>query len=78
MISDRMENWKNAIKFKECKWYQVCPMKTYYEQGKLEKKWIDMYCKGDWTNCVRYLMEETGQPHPDFMLPDGTLYDDLN
>jgi hypothetical protein len=53
-------------------------MKTYYEQGKLEKKWIDMYCKGDWTNCVRYHMEETGQPHPDFMLPDGTLYDDLN
>ena len=53
-------------------------MKTYYEQGKLDKKWIDMYCKGDWTNCVRYHMEDTGQPHPDFMLPDGTLYDDLN
>jgi uracil-DNA glycosylase len=78
MISGRMKNWKNTIKFKECKWYQVCPMKAFYEEGKLDKKWIDLYCKGDWTNCVRYHMEETGQPHPDFMLPDGTLYDDLN
>lgn len=62
--------------FKECKWYQVCPMKFFYEQGRLDKKWIDMYCKGDWNKCIRYAMEEKGQPHPDWMLPDGTI--DLN
>jgi len=57
----------------ECKWYPVCPMKRFYEQGKLDKKWIETYCKGDWESCVRYQMEETGQPHPDNMLPDGRL-----
>jgi len=46
-------------------------MKMYYEEGKLDKKWIEQYCKNDWKNCVRYKMEESGIPHPDNMLPDG-------
>ena len=58
---------------KECKWYQVCPMKKFYEQGKLDKKWIELYCKGDWDNCVRYHMEENGKSHPDNMMPDGSI-----
>lgn len=52
-------------------------MKYYYEQGILEKKWIEDYCHGDWSSCVRYHMEEKGQPHPDYMLPDGTLCEEL-
>ncbi len=64
--------------FKECKWYQLCPMKTYYKQGRLDKKWIDVYCKGDWDSCIRYDMEESGQPHPDNMLPDGSIDETLN
>ena len=60
-----------------CKWYPVCPMKGYYEQGKLDKSWIDKYCKGDWRSCVRFHMEEEGEPHPDWMLPNGELKDDL-
>lgn len=56
---------------KECKWYRVCPMKMYYKEVKLDKKWIEQYCKNDWENCVRYKMEESGIPHPDNMLPDG-------
>jgi len=35
------------------------------------------YCKGDWSKCVRYEMEETGHYHPDNMLPDGSIDDDL-
>jgi uracil-DNA glycosylase len=58
---------------KKCKWYEACPMKTYYEEGLLDKKWIELYCKGDWESCVRYYMEENGRPHADYMLPDGTL-----
>lgn len=57
----------------ECKWYPVCPMKQYYERGRLDQKWITLYCKDDWESCVRYKMEETGRPHPDWMLPDGSL-----
>jgi len=60
-----------------CKWFEVCPLKRFYEEGKLEKKWIEDYCKGDYKNCVRYSMEEEGIPHPDNMLPNGEIRDDL-
>jgi uracil-DNA glycosylase family 4 len=56
----------------DCKWFPSCPMKRFYEKGRLERKWIELYCKGDWENCVRYKMEEQGQDHPDWMLPDGS------
>ncbi len=57
----------------ECKWYCCCPMKRFYEQGRLLRKWIELYCHGDWQNCVRYQMEERGEYHPDRMLPDGSI-----
>ena len=55
-----------------CKWYEVCPMRVFYEQGKLSKYWIDRYCHGDWESCIRFRMEESGRPHSDNMLPDGS------
>jgi len=63
---------------KNCKWYPVCPMRKFYMEGKLDKMWIELYCKGDWKSCVRYQMEERGEPHPDWMLPDGTLDEKLH
>lgn len=75
--SVREEVIKNYHKLKalltDCKWYQVCPMKRYYESGMLDKKWVELYCKGNWESCVRYWMEERGEEHPDWMLPDGTI-----
>lgn len=72
-----MDNEKIASGNVQCKWYPVCPMKSFYEAGKLDKKWILTYCKGDWSKCVRYVMEESGQPHPDNMLPDGSIDTEL-
>jgi DNA polymerase len=60
-----------------CKWYWLCPLKFYYEQGKLDKKWIDKYCMGNWESCARYQMEERGEPHPDYMLPNGEIREEL-
>jgi len=62
---------------RECKWYHVCPMKRYREEGILDRKWVELYCKGDWESCQRYHMEESGEPHPDWMLPNGTLDEKL-
>jgi DNA polymerase len=62
---------------RQCKWYPVCPVKRYFEQGKLDKKWIELYCKGSWKKCRRYRMEESGNYHPDWMLPDGTICESL-
>ncbi len=57
----------------DCKWFMCCPMKRFFEEGRLQKRWIELYCKGDWMSCERYHMEERGEPHPDWMLPDGSL-----
>jgi len=48
-------------------------MKRFHDSGSLDPRWVERYCRGDWNNCVRYEMEEKGKPHPDWMLPDGTL-----
>ena len=52
-------------------------MKFFYEKGKLDKKWIDDYCHGNWQNCVRFEKEETGIYHPDNMLPNGEIDEQL-
>jgi len=56
-----------------CKWYDVCPLKRFYEEGRLDKRWVEDYCKGDYSKCVRYKMEEAGTYHPDNMMPDGAI-----
>jgi hypothetical protein len=39
-----MEDFKNMKSENICKWYNICPMKRYFKEGKLDKKWIDEYC----------------------------------
>lgn len=68
---------KLPVLLQTCKWYPACPMKWFYEEGRLEKSWIELYCKGDWESCVRYALEEQSRYHPDWMLPDGSLDEKL-
>jgi len=73
-----IENYKKLkIIIKDCKWYPTCPMKRFYEEGLLDWKWIQNYCKGDWESCIRYQMEEKGEYHSDYMLPDGRINEKL-
>jgi uracil-DNA glycosylase family 4 len=78
-ISDEMtENYRKLkTLMAECKWFPCCPMKRFLKEGRIQKRWIDLYCKGDWKSCVRYHMEERGESHPDWMLPDGSLDESL-
>ena len=57
----------------ECKWFQGCPMKSAFERGVLEEKYIIFYCKGDWNSCIRYQKEDAGIYHPDNMRQDGVI-----
>jgi len=68
---------KLKVLSKDCKWYPSCPMKRFYDEGLLDRKWVKLYCKGDWEHCTRYKMEEKGEYHPDFMLPDGSIDEKL-
>lgn len=76
---DKIKEQYSKIKvfLQECKWYQVCPMKSFLERGMLDRKWVELYCKGDWKSCVRYKKEERGEFHSDYMLPDGTIDEKL-
>lgn len=79
--SQKEETLKNYFKLsvvrRNCKWFPLCPMKRFYEEGTLRKEWVELYCKGDWDSCVRYHMEEEGKFHPDNMLPDGSIDESL-
>ena len=61
----------------DCKWAAMCPMKWYFEKGRLDRRWIELYCHGDWEACIRYQKEENGIYHQDWMLPDGTIDENL-
>jgi len=60
-----------------CNWYISCPIKKFTDEGKLERCWIEHYCLVGKKNCIRFQMEERGEPHPDNMLPNGEVRKDL-
>ncbi len=60
-----------------CRWFYLCPIKNFYDTGKLSKEWIDQYCKGNWEACIRFQKEKHFIPHPDNMLPDGNIDQNL-
>ena len=65
------------VKKNICKWYSVCPIKYFYEQARLDRKWVEDYCWVSNKGCVRRELEEKGIPHPDNMLPDGSIVENL-
>ena len=65
------------MKQSQCKWFQVCPMKYYWEQGRINSKWIENYCFKNGQDCIRYEKEEKGIYHSDRMLPNGEIDENL-
>ncbi len=59
-----------------CRWYPVCPIKKYHEQGEIEPDWVADYCMVSNPNCMRKRLEEQGIYHPDNMMPDGSMRQD--
>ncbi len=58
-----------------CKWFNICPLRRFEREERLDKSWAQKYCKSikNWQNCKRYQLEEKGIYHPDNMLPDGKI-----
>ena len=63
-----------------CKWYSICPLRRLEKQGKLDSTWSQNYCLSErnWKNCKRYQSEEKGLYHPDNMLPNGKIGNELS
>jgi len=57
-----------------CKWLDICPMRRLEREGIIDISWREKYCKSkeNWKNCDRYQMEERGERHSDYLLPDGS------
>ena len=62
-----------------CRWYDsTSGIKRAYDSGMLDKKWIDEYCMNGGRRCVRKKrFEEEGYVSPDYVLPDGTVDENL-
>ncbi len=78
--SYRLGGWevlRKKGKLNGCKWYNFCPIKRFTDQGKLERYWVENYCLISNKKCIRYQMEKEGEPHLDWMLPNGELRENL-
>ena len=62
---------------KTCKWYNCCPINFFVKKNMLDQKWIENYCLIGNKECVRYKLEEKNEPHPDNLLPNGEIKDNL-
>jgi hypothetical protein len=62
-----------------CRWYdQTSGMKRAYDNGLIDYKWIEKYCYNGGANCVRkQRFEQEGYVSPDYVLPDGTVDENL-
>jgi hypothetical protein len=58
-----------------CRWYnESSGMKRAYDNGWLDKQWIENYCWNGGAGCIRKKrFEEEGYVSPDYVLPDGTI-----
>lgn len=56
-----------------CRWYdETSAIKSAYDAGLIDKKWIEEYCWNKGKNFVRKKrFEEEGYISPDYVLPDG-------
>ena len=62
----------------ECIWYEVCPIKEFYEEDAIDEFWLREYCWGDSGKCVRRRMEDKGEYVSDNVMPDGTRNKELD
>ena len=65
------------MKKKICEWYKICPIKRFYEEGKLDKKWVENYCFQNGENCKRLEMVNKRIACAGNVLPDGEIDESL-
>lgn len=62
-----------------CRWYnETSGIKRACDAGLLDRKWVEDYCYSGGKNCVRKRrFEQEGYVSPDYVLPDGTVCEEL-
>jgi DNA polymerase len=70
---ETVRSYYRAFQLEPCKWFSVCPMRSFTINITIDFYWTDKYCLGSWQKCKRYEMESLGIAHSDYLLPDGSL-----
>ena len=73
-----LEKASKMVQKEVCKWFDACPLKIFFKQGKIDSRWVEDYCWQNNPRCMRKKLEEEGVYHPDNMLPDGTIDHNLH
>lgn len=62
-----------------CRWYDsTSGIKRAYDNGWIDKKWVEEYCWNNGENCIRKKrFEEEGYVSPDWILPDGSTSEEI-
>jgi hypothetical protein len=62
-----------------CRWYNATSaIKRAYDDGLIERRWVEQYCWKGGEGCVRKRrFEQEGYVSPDYVLPDGSESDQL-
>jgi hypothetical protein len=62
-----------------CIWYnETSGVKRAYDRGLIDKKWVEQYCWSGGQGCIRKKrFEEEGYVSPDYVLPDGTVSEEV-
>ncbi len=72
-IKKSIEFIRDIEKRERCFWQSSCPVYFRYKRNEIPSFWVDNYCFVGNKECVRYQMEERGEYHSDYMLPDGKI-----
>lgn len=67
------------MKKKFCRWYdETSAIKRAYDEGKVDRKWIENYCWNEGKNCLRKKkFEGEGYVSQDYVMPDGSINEKL-
>jgi len=57
----------------KCKWFNICPLRKFEKERKLNLVWRNKYCLSSFQKCQRYIEALKKIPHPVNMLPDGSI-----
>lgn len=56
-----------------CRYFDLCPLRRLEKSAEIDEDYRKRFCELDFEKCVRFKMEGRGIPHPDRLMPDGSM-----
>ena len=56
---------------KDCPNLEKCAMFKFFQSDFAKQTYLTLFCQGNYSDCARKKLRDTGQPVPEKLLPDG-------